>query len=89
MFSQMSSRMPPRLEVCRGCQYYIRPNTDVCPYCGGDVRALAIDYKEKLSVAMEAKERVEQLLRGVEPGAGNGRRLGEPATSQPDESSAD
>jgi len=39
-------RVPPQMEICRGCDCYIWPGETVCPHCGADVAARAAEHAE-------------------------------------------
>ena len=41
-----TDRVPPRLDLCYGCMQYVHAGTDRCPFCGGDVPALARERQE-------------------------------------------
>jgi len=47
---------PPLLVVCRGCHRHVALDAVFCPHCGGDVGALAREYKKKLRVARQAQD---------------------------------
>jgi Y-X(10)_GDL-associated radical SAM protein len=42
--SPQEGRIPPTLELCRGCDSYIRPDETACPHCGADVAGAARKY---------------------------------------------
>jgi radical SAM protein with 4Fe4S-binding SPASM domain len=37
--------VPPQLEMCHACNYYIWPGEVMCPHCGGDVKAALATYQ--------------------------------------------
>jgi Y-X(10)_GDL-associated radical SAM protein len=39
-------RVPPELDICRGCQCYIWPGEALCPHCGCDIGQKAAEYAE-------------------------------------------
>jgi radical SAM protein with 4Fe4S-binding SPASM domain len=59
---RMEGRVPPVLELCRGCDQYVMPKTAVCPHCGSDVRALALEYRRNLEEARAAAAELRRLL---------------------------
>jgi Y-X(10)_GDL-associated radical SAM protein len=52
------------LDLCRGCSRYVYAGATVCPHCGGDLRALALDYGERLDRARAAHARLQALMTG-------------------------
>jgi hypothetical protein len=56
-------RVPPRLDLCRGCGQFVWPDTRVCPHCGGDVRSRAAAHAEELAAARRAQAKVFRLLK--------------------------
>jgi radical SAM protein with 4Fe4S-binding SPASM domain len=52
----------PRLVLCRGCNRHVEAGTAVCPYCGGDTKALAVAYRKKLRAARQAFRRLLRAL---------------------------
>jgi len=56
-------RVPPQLEICRGCDEYIRPVERFCPHCGSDVRekaeAYAADERRRAQLVAELKRLIE------------------------------
>jgi Y-X(10)_GDL-associated radical SAM protein len=59
---QIEGRVPPVLELCHGCDQYVKPNTITCPHCRGDVRALASEYQKNLSDARSVAAELRRLL---------------------------
>jgi Y-X(10)_GDL-associated radical SAM protein len=55
-------RVPPLLTLCRGCEQYVHPGTQTCPFCGGDVEQLAIAYAAKEAQIATAADRLRTLL---------------------------
>ncbi len=59
-------RVPPTLDLCWGCKHYVHAGTATCPFCGGDVAALAREQEEleeaiaelrrMLAIAQQASE---------------------------------
>jgi len=52
-------RVPPTLELCRSCSYFVWPGEETCPFCGADVAAAAAAYAAD-------HERREALVREVQ-----------------------
>ena len=50
------------LILCRGCRRHVLPKTRVCPFCDGDIRALARLHEAKLNEARKAYARLAKLL---------------------------
>lgn len=57
-----ADRVPPALILCRGCEQYVYPETIDCPFCGGNVTALAESYAQNEAEIAAAAERVRALL---------------------------
>jgi hypothetical protein len=56
-------RQPAKeLIICRGCDRHVMPGTKVCPFCQGDVRALARQHEKNLREARKAYHRLLKLL---------------------------
>ncbi len=53
----------PRLILCRQCLEYVFEGTDVCPHCAGDARAMSAAYRDGGYRAIEAIERIENVLK--------------------------
>jgi radical SAM protein with 4Fe4S-binding SPASM domain len=62
-----ADRVPPQLVLCRGCEQYVYPDTVDCPFCGGDVAALADAYARNQAELTAAAERVRTLLAAATP----------------------
>ena len=56
-------RVPPVLELCRGCDQYVFPGTATCPHCGGEVSALAQAHAADLAEAEEAARELVALMK--------------------------
>lgn len=54
----------PSLVLCRACNCYVFPGTEVCPHCGGDVQARRLEHEGALAAARQASDRLEQFMRG-------------------------
>lgn len=52
--SDQAHPLPPPLDVCRGCNRYVKPDATVCPHCGGDMASLALAYEKKSRAARKA-----------------------------------
>lgn len=52
--SDQAHVMPPPLDLCRGCNRYVKPETVVCPHCGGNLAAHARSYEKKMRAAQKA-----------------------------------
>lgn len=50
------------LILCRGCRQYVLPDARRCPFCNGDIRALAKRYEVKLREARKAYAELAKLL---------------------------
>jgi radical SAM protein with 4Fe4S-binding SPASM domain len=51
-------RVPPKLDICRGCDQYVWPDEVACPHCGSDIKAAALAHRE-------AEERRARLIAEV------------------------
>jgi Y-X(10)_GDL-associated radical SAM protein len=56
------SAAPEELILCRSCDRHVMADTKVCPFCRGDVRALAKLHDKKLREAKRAYQRLLKLL---------------------------
>jgi Y-X(10)_GDL-associated radical SAM protein len=54
--------IPTTLPLCRGCQRHIMPQEVICPFCGGDLKALAKVYQKKLKDGQKAYRQLMRLL---------------------------
>ena len=52
----------PELIICRSCDRHVFPDTKICPFCHGDVPALAKLHEKKLREARKAYKRLLKLL---------------------------
>ncbi|UUL84006.1 hypothetical protein [Sphingomonas qomolangmaensis] len=50
----LTGRVAEQLPLCRGCRQFTRPGERECPFCGGDVAALASRHAHHLSIARAA-----------------------------------
>lgn len=50
------------LILCRGCRRHVLRKTRICPFCDGDIRALAKLHEAKLNEARKAYVRLAKLL---------------------------
>jgi radical SAM protein with 4Fe4S-binding SPASM domain len=50
------------LIICRGCDRHVMSDTRDCPFCQGDVRALAKSYEKNMREARKAYHRLLKLL---------------------------
>ena len=57
-----SDRVPPLLTLCRGCEQYVQPGTQLCPFCNGDVEQLAMTYAAKEAEIAAAADRLRALM---------------------------
>lgn len=55
-------RVPPTLTLCRGCEQYVHPGTETCPFCSGDVGALAAAWEDREQRIAAAAARVQELM---------------------------
>jgi Y-X(10)_GDL-associated radical SAM protein len=53
-------RIPPKLDICRGCDQYVWPGETVCPHCGANMKTAASKYAE------EAKRRATLITEVAE-----------------------
>ena len=53
---------PEELIICRGCDRHVFPDTKVCPFCQGNIPALAKRYEKNLRKARKAYERLLALF---------------------------
>jgi len=58
----ISAETSESLIVCRGCRQYVLPDTRICPFCAGDIRALAKLHKANLREARKAYAELAKLL---------------------------
>jgi Y-X(10)_GDL-associated radical SAM protein len=58
-------RVPPSLELCRGCDCYIMPDEISCPHCGADVQTMATIYAKEATRRRAIMAEVQRLLDGV------------------------
>jgi hypothetical protein len=50
------------LVLCRGCNRHVMPETKICPFCDGNIRALANRYAKNMREAKKAYQRLVELL---------------------------
>lgn len=50
------------LIVCRGCRRHVMPDTKVCPFCEGNIAALARQHDQQVRAARKAYVRLAALL---------------------------
>jgi hypothetical protein len=50
------------LILCRGCDRHVLPDTRVCPFCQGDIKALQKQHDKNLREARKAYQRLLKLL---------------------------
>jgi len=50
------------LVLCRGCHRHVIRGTKICPFCSGNIRALANRYAKNLREAKKAYQRLVELL---------------------------
>jgi Y-X(10)_GDL-associated radical SAM protein len=72
--SPKSGRIPPSLEICRGCNGYIWPGESSCPHCAADVESEARRHAEDLRRRRAVKAEMERVLREAAR-AGGGREV--------------
>jgi radical SAM protein with 4Fe4S-binding SPASM domain len=58
-------RVPPRLEICRSCDCFLRPEEILCPFCGAEVAAAAAAYEAESKRRQEVIAELERLLAGA------------------------
>lgn len=54
--------VPPKLEICRSCDCYVRPSEVICPHCGAHLQEAAERFEEEAQARQAAKEEVVRLL---------------------------
>jgi radical SAM protein with 4Fe4S-binding SPASM domain len=59
---QIPAEESDNLILCRGCRQYVLPDTQICPFCDGDIRALAKRHEARLREARKAYARLAKLL---------------------------
>ena len=74
--SSRDGRVPPRLDICRGCDEYIWPGEQICPHCGSDIQeqaqAYAVDQGRRAALIAEVQRlidfaRTKQLTQESQP----------------------
>jgi len=50
------------LIICRSCDRHVFAGTEICPFCRGDINALARLHEKKMREARKAYKRLLQLL---------------------------
>ena len=60
------SYTPTKLELCRGCKQFVYAETEICHFCGADVKAVNEAYYTKLREAREAAFQVDLILRRMQ-----------------------
>jgi len=55
------------LIICRGCDRHVMRDTKVCPFCQGDVRALAKQHEKNMREARKAYQRLLKFLPQLDP----------------------
>ena len=56
------TRKPKKLVLCRGCHRHVFQGTKICPFCDGNIRALANRYARDLREAKKAYHALVKLL---------------------------
>lgn len=56
------SQKQKQLILCRGCHRHVFQGTKICPFCDGNIRALANRYARDMREAKKAYQRLLQLL---------------------------
>lgn len=59
---RLSARKPRELIICRNCDRHVFAGTLICPFCNGDIAALAKRYAKNLREARKAYRRLLKLL---------------------------
>lgn len=56
-------RVPPTLDICRGCDEYVWPGERICPHCGSDIeeqaKAYAIEQRRRTELIAEVRRLIE------------------------------
>jgi predicted amidophosphoribosyltransferase len=55
-------RVAPGLRLCRGCRQFVRLEHEACPFCGGDLDALAADYEARQADLQRAADALREAL---------------------------
>jgi len=55
-------RVPPRMVVCRGCQYYVAESEQSCPHCGVSIAEAAKEYEVETTRRRRFMENIKQVL---------------------------
>lgn len=55
-------RVPPRLEICRGCNSYVWPGEEICPHCKTGLKKAAETYAADLARREAAMAEVRRCL---------------------------
>ena len=56
------SQKQKKLVLCRGCNRHVFQGTKICPFCKGNIRALATRYARDMREAKKAYQRLIELL---------------------------
>ena len=56
---------PSALMLCRGCRRYVFADTVTCPFCTGDINALAAAYHDRLRAARKLSQRLRKRLKRI------------------------
>ena len=62
-------RVPPTLTLCRGCEQYVHPGTETCPFCSGNVTELAYAYARREAAIAAAADRLRAVLAATKAAA--------------------
>lgn len=60
--SEEEGRVPPRLELCRACDWFVWPGETACPFCGSDVREAAAAHRRSEARRRKLVAEVERLV---------------------------
>jgi len=55
-------RVPPTLEICRGCDCYIWPGEELCPHCGAVIAEKAAEHEQETERLAELKSELLRLM---------------------------
>ncbi|HKR00375.1 MAG TPA: GDL motif peptide-associated radical SAM/SPASM maturase [Pyrinomonadaceae bacterium] len=67
--ARQRGEVPPRLEVCHSCDYYIWPGEEMCPHCGADVKAALASYQADARRRSALIAEVEGWIQEMQSGA--------------------
>jgi Y-X(10)_GDL-associated radical SAM protein len=60
--ARATTTQPSDLILCRGCNRHVLTETKICPFCSGDIQALATQHEREVRAAQRAYLRLLKLL---------------------------